>query len=100
MPFVQNQKIVEIAGDGAHGHVARGDFKSGKPGYFTGQDGGLNLIGDLKLLINRQQPLVLRESTVGGNIAQAANENQKSDWLNVPLVGKHPEILEIGRNGK
>jgi hypothetical protein len=74
-PVVHNQKIVKVSGDGAHGYITRNDFQAGEAGHFARQNGRLDLVGDLQLLINFQEALFFRERALRGDVAQAAHKN-------------------------
>ncbi len=50
--FVDHQKIVKVSGDSAHGQIAGDDFQAGELRDFAGQNGRLNLVGDLQFFVD------------------------------------------------
>src|SRR6266478_1037655 len=93
--FVDHEKIVEVAGDGAHRQVARCDFEARELRHFPRQYRGLNLIGDLQLFIDFEQPLFFRERTLRSNVSQAADKNEKADGFDISVRGQDLEVTEI-----
>src|SRR5690348_10527794 len=80
---VRKEEIVEIAGDGAHGDVACGDFESCEDGNALRKNGGLNLAGNFQLFVDCEEPFFVCEDAARGNVTEARDENQETHKLDV-----------------
>jgi hypothetical protein len=73
----QHKEIVEIAGDGTHGEIARGDFDSGQARDFARQGRCLNLLGNFKFFLDREKTLLLRENAVSHEVTQVEYKGEE-----------------------
>src|SRR3984957_16140803 len=71
------EKLVEVTCDGSHGCIARCDGKVRRDREAGGQNGKLNALRDLQLLVQRGQPPVAIECPRGRNVAHTAKEQAK-----------------------
>ena len=81
--FVEDEEIVEIAGDGAHGEVASGDVEASEGRNGLRERGGLNLLSDFELFLDGEEPLFVGEGAAGRDISEAADESEKAKILDV-----------------
>ena len=77
------KKIVKIAGDRAHGNVARGDIEPDKNWHALRKGGRLNAPRDLEFLVNSEQAFLISKYPIGRNVAKANHKNQKAHNLHV-----------------
>src|ERR1700730_5096871 len=81
--FIDAKEIVEIPGDGAHGHVARSNLKSCEGGDALWKGRGLNPARDFQLLIDGDESRFVREGPVRGDVSKTRNKNQEANKLQV-----------------
>src|SRR5208282_2797946 len=62
------QVVVEVAGDGGHGNVARGDVEVGRGGEVAGEQGDLDAAGQFELAMNLAQLHIAGERAAGGDV--------------------------------
>lgn len=60
-PFIDAKEIIEIAGNGAHGHVTCSNFEPFKHGDILREYRELKLAGDLQLPVDRKKSFFVRE---------------------------------------
>ena len=80
---VEDEEIVEVSGDGAHGKMACRDFEARKARNFAGKKRGLNLARDFEFLVDGQESFFVDESAMCGDVPQAAYANQEAQELNI-----------------
>ena len=90
----ERKEIIEIIGNRAHGEIAGRDVDPGEARHFAGQDGCLNLLGDFKFLLNREEIFFLGENAVSDEETQTEYKSEKPDWFDVTSA-KHPKADEI-----
>ena len=97
--FVNEDEVVEVPGDSSHRRIDCGNIKAGKARNFTRKNRGLNLPGDFKFLLNREQVLLIRVGTRGGNVAEATDQDEEADGLHA-VPAQSAEVGEIVLNHK
>ena len=81
--FIDPKEIVEIAGNGVHGQIARSNFESRERRDAVRKRGGLNPAGDFQLFVDGEESFFVREGTIRGHVSETRNENQETNKLHV-----------------
>jgi len=81
--FVDAKEIVEIAGNGAHGDVARGNFESRERRDALRKRRGLNPAGNFQFVVDGEESLFVRKGTVRGHVSETRDKNKKTNKLHV-----------------
>ncbi len=92
--FIDAKEIVEIAGNGAHGDVARSNFESRERGDAVRKRGRLNPAGDFQLFVDGEESFFVREGTVRGHVSETRDENQETKKFHV-VPGQDLKTHEI-----
>src|SRR4029077_9877173 len=86
--------IVEIPGDGAHGHVARSNVESCEGGNALWKSRGLNPARDFQFFVDDDESLFVREGPVRGDVSKTRNKNEETKKLHVG-PSQDPKAQEI-----
>src|SRR5215472_3072640 len=92
--LVDTKKIVEIAGDSAHGHIARGNFQSLEGGNTLRKRGSLYPASNFQLFANGEESFFIGEDPVCGHVAESRDENQEAKKFHVAPT-QNPKTQEI-----
>src|SRR3954471_3870617 len=68
-PLVDQEEVVEIAGHGTHGYVARCNFKTREGWDTLRKRRGLNPAGYFQFFVDSEKSFFVREGTIGGDVA-------------------------------